>query len=199
MLDNKKACCAILAGGKAERMPDKPFLLLNGKPLVCHVLEAAEEYFDGVIIVAKKEHENKLKKLMQNKNTELIIENSSEFSPWNGIKTAAESAKAEWIFLLACDMPFINAKLFDLLASKINPDIDCVIPQTDRLQPICALYRRSALANANKEGSLTRFAESLKREAVQIPEENSFWLFNINTKEDFGKAEGMMRNQTFKD
>ncbi len=190
MLD--KICCAILAGGKAERLPNKPFLPLNGKPLVCHVLEAAEEYFDGVIIVAKKERKEKLGRILQNKNTELIIESSSEFSPWNGIKAAIANTEADWIFLLACDMPFINAKLFDLLVSKISQNVDCVIPKTDRLQPLCALYRRSVLADANKEGSVTRFAESLKKEVVRI--DNANWLFNINAKEDFERAEEMMKN-----
>ncbi|MFZ3076997.1 MAG: molybdenum cofactor guanylyltransferase [Candidatus Aenigmatarchaeota archaeon] len=194
MLPEKGICCAILAGGKAERLPDKPFLLLNGKPIVSRVIDAASGFFEGVLIVSKKEQNEKIMKLTHNKNKiKIIIENSDDFSPWNGIRAAAENVRAEWIFLLACDTPFVCVELFDLLVSKINPDIDCVIPRTDRLQPLCALYRRSALANARKEGSVTRFAESLKKKVVQIPEENAFWLFNINTKEDFEKAEGMIK------
>jgi len=190
-------CCAILAGGKAERLPDKPFLSLNGKPLISYALETAEEYFNEVLIVSKKPQEERLEKIMQNKRkTKIIIEESGDFSPWNGIGAAAENARADWIFLLACDTPFVCAELFDLLASKINPDIDCVIPRTDRLQPLCALYRKITLEKAPLEGSITRFAESLKKEVVRIPEENFFRLFNINTKEDFKKAKGMMKDNT---
>lgn len=194
MLRGEKICCAILAGGKAERLPDKPFLLLGGKPLISYVIDAAGEYFEDVTIVAKEEQEEKIKRIMKNKKKiKIIIEDSNNFSPWNGIRAAIASADVEWIFLLACDTPFVCAELFDLMVSKINPDIDCVVPRTDRLQPLCALYRRSVLEKAPPEGSVTRFAESLKKEVVQIPEEDSFWLFNINTKEDFEKAKKMMR------
>ncbi len=197
MLPEKDICCAILAGGKAERLPNKPFLLLKEKPLISYAIDAANGFFEDVLIVAKKEQSEKIMKLTQNKKKiKIVIEDSNDFSPWNGIRAAAKNANAEWIFLLACDMPFVRADLFDLLASKISPDIDCVIPHADRLQPLCALYRRSALANARKEGSVTRFAESLKKDVMQIPEENSFWLFNINTREDFEKAEEMMENNT---
>lgn len=189
-----RVACAILAGGKSERLAGKPFLLLNGKPLISYVIDAANGFFEDALIVAKKEQSEKINKLIQNKKkTRIITEDSNNFSPWNGIGTAVENTKAEWVLLLACDMPFINTKLFDLLASKINSDIDCVIPYTDRLQPLCALYRKTVLEKAPFEGSITRFAESLKKEVVQISEKNAFWLFNINTKEDLKTAKRMMK------
>jgi len=222
MFHGEKICCAILAGGKAERLPDKPFILLNGKPLVSYALDSADMRFDEILVIAKKEQEERLEQLVKGKKQmKVAIENSSDFSPWNGIRTAVRNTGADWILLLACDMPFINVKLFDLLISKIRPDIDCIIPRTDRLQPLCALYRRTALevcwmrtetfsgaaenlkdfrAHRNPqevsifEGSVTRFAESLKNEVVQIPEEKVFWLFNINTKEDFEKAERILQS-----
>lgn len=207
MLHGEKICCAILAGGKSERLLEKPFLMLNGKMLVSYAIDSAAEYFEEVLVIAKKEQRNKLENAIRIvKQARIICDNSTEFSPWNGIRTAVENTKAEWIFLLACDMPFINVKLFDLLASKINPDIDCIIPKTDRLQPLCALYRRSALKgcwmhrNPQEvsifEGSVTRFAESLRKEVVQIKEKNAFWLFNINAKEDFEKAKDVKNNTT---
>lgn len=194
MLPEKNICCAILAGGKAERLPDKPFLLLGGKPIIFRVLDSTEKYFDEVLIIAKKEQSEKILELAKSKKkVKIIIEDSSDFSPWNGIRTAAENSKAEWIFLLACDTPFVCAELFDLLVSKINPRIDCVIPFSERLQPLCALYRKSAFEKAPFEGSVTRFAESLKKEVVQISEKNAFWLFNINTKEELEKAKKMKK------
>lgn len=199
MQDNirEKICCAILAGGKSERLANKPFLLLNGKPLISYVLDAAYGYFKEILIVIKSEQDKKIRDIIKNKKqTKIAFDDKNNFSPWNGIKTAVKNTEADWIFLLACDMPFICTKLFNLLASKINSDIDCIIPHTDRLQPLCALYRKSALANAHKEGSLTRFAESLKKKVVTIEEKNSFWLFNINTKEDFEKAEELIKTKT---
>ncbi len=186
----EKICCAILSGGKAERLPDKPFLPLNRKPLIYYAIVAAEKYFSEVLVVAKKEQEKKMKNTIRiSKYSRIICDNSTDFSPWNGILATVVNTKADWILLLACDMPFVSRELFDLLISKINQNIDCVIPKTDRLQPLCALYRRSALANARKEGSVTRFADSLKNEVVQIPQEKYFWLFNINTREGLKEAE----------
>lgn len=187
----EKITCAILAGGKAERLPNKQFLLLNGRPLVSHVVGAACGYFSEVLIVAKNQgQKSKIEEFAGNKihnKAKVILDNSEDFSPWSGIRAAVESAKAEWIFLLACDMPFVCAELFGLLVSKINPDADCIIPLTDRLQPLCALYRKSVLERAPLGGSVTRFAESLKKETVQI--NGPAWLLNINTKEDFEKAQ----------
>lgn len=195
MFHREKICCAILAGGKAERLPDKPFILLNGKPLISYILDFADMHFDEILVIAKKEQNEKIMKLMQNKKqTRIIIEDSNDFSPWNGIRTAVRNTGTDWIFLLACDMPFICAGLFDLLVSKIRPDIDCVIPRTDRLQPLCALYRKTALEKVPFEGSVTRFAESLKKDVVQIKEKDDSWLFNINTKEDLEKAERILQS-----
>ena len=55
---------------------------------------------------------------------------------------ALTHAKTEWLFLAACDLPFITADLIGRLCSLLSGDADAVVPiQSDGIvQPLCALY-----------------------------------------------------------
>ena len=66
--------------------------------------------------------------------------------PLGGLHAALAYAKSEWIFVLACDYPFVSAEFISLLAEYVSEDFGAVVPeQSDgRLQPLCAFYRTAA-------------------------------------------------------
>jgi molybdenum cofactor guanylyltransferase len=66
-----------------------------------------------------------------------------ERGPLGGLHSALTAAKTDWIFLLACDLPFVTSELIHRLNMRISADSDAVIPaQADgRLQPLCGFYR----------------------------------------------------------
>ena len=63
--------------------------------------------------------------------------------PLGGLHAALANARTPWVFVLACDYPFVRADLIELLAEKASDEFGAVVPeQSDRrLQPLCAFYR----------------------------------------------------------
>ncbi len=60
-----------------------------------------------------------------------------------GVVTALEVARGDRVLVVATDLPGLSADL--VLALLAWPEAEAVVPQTeDGLQPLCALYRRSA-------------------------------------------------------
>jgi len=180
--------CIILAGGKSERLPKKPFASFRSKPLIIFMLESMEKYFDDIIISTKENQKKQMMPIV--KNAKIITDKNSIFSPIEGIKSSTKEIKNEWFFLVGCDMPFASGIIEDLI-KKINPDIECVIPFCERLQPLCTLYRKNVFEKADVNQSLTGFADSLKKEVVCI--ENKKFFLNINTEEDLKTSKDLIR------
>lgn len=119
-----------------------------------------------------------------------------------GLYTAIASAHQPLVGVVACDMPFINARLLgverDLLVSQ---GVDVVIPRlATGLEPLHAIYRqetcippiRAALDSDSLRlvswFSAVRVYEMLPEEIVKVdPEFRSFT--NVNTPEEFRQAE----------
>lgn len=63
-----------------------------------------------------------------------------------GLLSALHYARTKWIFVVACDMPFVATALFDLMASKRTDEFGAVVPISAEgvPQPMCALYNVAA-------------------------------------------------------
>jgi molybdopterin-guanine dinucleotide biosynthesis protein A len=70
---------------------------------------------------------------------------SDQYPNWGalgGLHAALAACQSEWAIVVACDLPFVTAGLFNYLAS-LSTNHDAVVPlQSDgRPQPLAALYR----------------------------------------------------------
>lgn len=63
-----------------------------------------------------------------------------------GLHTVFKNSKTAWAAILACDLPFAGAEIFDFLATQRTAEFDAIVPiQPDgRWQPLVALYRSQA-------------------------------------------------------
>jgi len=168
--------CIILAGGEAKRLPDKPFFLFSGKPLILHVIEKAERVFDEIVIVVKNEEQKeKMSKLIKNK---IAIDNNKIFSPIAGIKEGIRHIKNDFFFLLACDMPHIDEKIILDMTSMINYEIDCIAAFSRGIEPFFSVYKKNIFFNAKENDSLQSMIRKSKSAFIEI--ENKEVFFNIN-------------------
>lgn len=120
-----------------------------------------------------------------------------------GMHAALADCRTEWAAVLACDMPFVSANLFQvLLAETDRPNTDAVVPvQPDgRPQPLAAIYRTSRCLPVveslifSGELRLTSMFEKLDTVFLQPPQyglvENlSHHFLNVNTPDDLRLAE----------
>lgn len=111
--------------------------------------------------------------------------------PLGGILTALEHTSAEWNLIVACDMPEVTPSfLRALLDSAEAAACDVLLPcgSGGRPEPLCAVYRRTALAGIAGRFStgtrkVTAALEGLAVVRLDLTEVLPFQ--NVNTPEDW--------------
>lgn len=188
---HKKYCsdisCILLAGGKSERLQDKPFRILNGRPIVSYVLDVVKNIFEDVVIVVKNNQQ--VKNIRELTSIEKIIaDNENEFSPATGIKKGIIHIKNNRFFLIACDMPFITEKIIIRLINY-SKKYNCVVPFSSRFQPFCAVYEKNVFKGCAVNQSMRQIIENSHATIVSF--DNSLDFFNINTLTDLKNAKSI--------
>jgi len=143
----------ILAGGKATRLKNKPFVKFNGIPMLELIYNELSELFDEIVVGAKnRENENEIKKLTDNSK---IIYDNEEFnsinSPLAGIVSAFSEMKSEIVFVVSCDVPKIKKEVVKIILSEID-NFDAAVPmlKNEFIEPLVAAYNRCAMLAAGK-------------------------------------------------
>ena len=142
----------ILAGGRASRMGgiDKGLVEFDGLPLIAHVHEIAKGNVNHVLISA-------------NRNTEqysiygkVIVDDLKDFQgPLAGISKALKVCSTDYLLVLPCDSPLVDAELIDGLINKMgqkNADI-CVAHDGS------IMHATFAMMKTNLSSSLEHFLD----------------------------------------
>ena len=124
----------IFAGGKSSRMGQDKALLpfANYNTLSEFQYSKLSSLFEKVYISSKEEKFDF--------NVRVIADRYEESSPLVGIISIFEALKADEIFILSVDAPFVDEEEFDAIVAK----------STSGAQPLCGVYRRSILPLAQK-------------------------------------------------
>ena len=124
-----------------------------------------------------------------------------------GLLTALHHADSKWIFVVACDMPFVTTALFDLMASRRTDEFGVVVPISAEgvSQPMCALYNVAACIGeceaAVGTGELSN-QKLLKRvNALELPYDelrglagSELFFTNVNTPDEYLAARSISEN-----
>jgi len=194
----------ILIGGRSTRLGrDKALVEVGGQTLAERAAKTIEAALAPMRItfVAGEEDRSGLKH-------HVISDLRPGFGAWSAIETALTSAQAEWILVIACDLPFVSVELLRLLADAIDDGIDAVVPEQPdgRLQPLCAFYRvkpvlAAVAARVNAQTSLppvNAIFDDLntlvmtQSEYCDLPGSENFFL-NVNTAADLAEAIALNR------
>ena len=147
VIPQKEITGVILAGGRARRMGgiDKGLILLNGKPMVEHVIAALRAEVDNLLINA-------------NRNLEQyaafgypVIPDIMDgyLGPLAGIASGMRAASSQYIVTAPCDSPLVANNLVRRLYETLTregADIS-VAHDGERMHPVFALMRRDLLPN----------------------------------------------------
>lgn len=187
----------ILIGGKSSRMGEDKFALkLNGKTflqIACSTLENAGIKKISVVVSEETKFNFEFPIIKD------IYKNRGALS---GIHSALVNTKFNYIFVLACDYPFVSDALIKFLldSAKTDPEFEAIIPiQPDgKVQPLCAVYKTKPcqetlskmLESKTENYSVRDFLDKLKTHYIEfekishLPNSENFF-FNVNTPEDF--------------
>jgi molybdopterin-guanine dinucleotide biosynthesis protein A len=183
----------VLVGGEARRAhgQEKYFFTYQGKTFIERLVESLQEVVDEIILVARSPEQ--CGRFHGIRGIRCITDIRVGIGPIGGLHAGSLAAHGEFIFVSACDMPCINPAVIAHLFDRID-NYDAVIPRwnPDMLEPLHAVYRRSALLNyleSHDSLSLRAMVMSLTAHYVPVdelrvidPELKTFT--NINKLED---------------
>lgn len=135
-----KLYSVILAGGKSSRMgTNKSFLKINDTPVLEHVRDELNKLTNNQIIIANDKTPYEYLRLP------VYSDRYLEKGPLAGIESALHHIKADLFLFAACDMPFIQATVYEYLLNQIE-GYEAVVPVfKNRIHPLVAIYNRSVL------------------------------------------------------
>ncbi len=199
---NMSCSALILAGGRGSRLGfrEKALIAINGKLLIAFVIESLEKVVDEIIISVRDEAQGEILKTIF-PNLRYAYDMYENTGPLAGILSGLSICKDEYCFITACDMPFINENVVNLLFSKCR-DYDAVIPQQGDgfLEPLHSVYySRSMMRETKKslEKSETTILAPISRlnvnyvpfEEISKIDPDLTTFMNINTCEDIEKVD----------
>jgi molybdopterin-guanine dinucleotide biosynthesis protein A len=130
----------ILSGGKNTRMGEnKAFLRVGGERLIDRTVRLFRRIFQEVIIVTTSPLD------YIDQEAIIVTDILPEKGALGGLYTGLFYATDEYIFLAACDMPFLNMAFMEYMVPQAT-GYDIVVPAPpDGLQPLHAIYARRCL------------------------------------------------------
>ncbi len=154
MHENRDVIGVVLAGGASRRMGrDKARLRLDDTSLVERAAARLRTINDKVLIADRG---------LQAAADERSIPDGPGGGPAAGLLGAAAVYPGRDLLVLACDLPMVTTELLGHLARSIDasdPGFDAHVPRWHRgIEPLCALYRPTALAALASAVAAGRFA-----------------------------------------
>lgn len=191
----------ILTGGNSSRMGEaKGRLTLGGRTLVERVAAALSPRVRRVFTVGDADEYPGIENIPD------AVSDGTR-SSMAGLYSALAAAETEWIFVVACDMPFLSPELFEAIAACRAPHRGAVVPlgENDVPQPMCALYRVAACLSecerAIASGNLGLQGLLKRVDAFQIAfgelrhlDGSEHFFKNLNTPTEFANAARLVEN-----
>lgn len=187
----------ILAGGLNSRFSgkNKGMIEVQGRRILDRIYEIFGQLFKEIVIVTNEP----IRYLEWDAliTTDIFPIRSS----LTGIHAGLFSISKPYMFVTACDAPFLKKELIETLIERTTDSgIDVIVPETSQgLEPLCAVYAKNCLPVIenklrNQQFKIKDMFRRLKVKKVSEkilrqsdPELISF--LNINTPEDLAKIE----------
>lgn len=138
--DRQPVSGVILAGGQSRRMGEnKALMSLGGRRLIDRVVGALREVFDDLLMVTNSPE------VYADVGVPMVGDVLLGKGSLGGIYSAIYHVTTPYCFVVACDMPFLNAALIRyLVAQRVGYDV--VIPDVHGdMQPLHAVYGKACL------------------------------------------------------
>jgi len=183
----------ILAGGKSSRMGrDKAFLQLGEETLLARALRLAGAVTEDIRIVGNATKFSAL--------GHVVEDIYRDQGPLSGIHAALSGAQTELNLVLAVDLPFMDTDFLNYLLTRArHSEAIVTLPRVaERLQPLCAIYRRAfaAVAEESLRNGKNKIDSLFAKVGTCVIEEQELThggfspaIFrNLNTPDDLEKA-----------
>lgn len=197
----------VLSGGLSKRFgQDKCLRKLAGETLVTHVIDRASTVADEIVVVAGSTTQQSVLSQAVGQKARVIVDSYGNHSPLIGALTGLENVEADYALLLPCDAAFVSCNVARLLLDLCEGRSAAIPRWPDgKIEPLQAAYdvklAKEAAQTAYREGKRDmmgmighlRNIRYISTLVLQQYDEKLATFFNINTVEDWKRAEVLLR------
>ncbi len=193
----------LLAGGKSRRMgEDKRYLLVGEETLLERGLRILRSVFRDVIIVIAQDSPP-----LEAAGSTVLRDLIPDCGSLGGLYTGLKAATTPSVFVVACDMPFLDPAVISAFTSLAGKSDIVMGKLAGRLHPMHALYGKACLPiieqmirdrhlkiqhMAGVQSLTVRYVTEADLAAVD-PESRSF--HNVNTPDDLASARAFLADR----
>lgn len=186
----EKLGAIILSGGKSSRFgTDKGMFHFQNKPLVEYSLATAKKFTNEIVIMSSD-----IKYMEFGYPTFPDI--YPDAGPMGGIHAGLANSKYDCNIVLACDTPFIDVSLVDLLINNYNNE-DVLLYETadSRVHPLLGIYHRRLIKKLEdslnkRKHKLIQFILSTNHKIIRLEEQEMIKKFS-----NFNDQAALLRNR----
>ncbi len=197
----------VLAGGRSRRIGTSKALIPweNGK-LIEHMVGFMERLFPVSLVMVKDPGEFLF---LESPGVRVLRDLTRETHPLGGIYSGLHYSDTPYAFVCACDMPYIQPELVEVLWTSCEGYEATVPVWDDRPQPLCGIYSRDCLDAIKamidrKQYAIQELLRSVRTNLIREdevkrvdPEGLSF--LDIDTLEDYRRTRGMRPEESGSD
>ena len=185
-MDDAGAAVIILAGGKATRFPGKLERPIGDVPMLAHIYRSVQGLCPTYICLsADSDLAHKLQL-----DAEILVDREPLRGPLPTLLDAFEVVRELRAFVVAADMPFVQANTLREIAEHWKSDDEAVVAldEEGRPQPLLALYDRKAFVRAaasldSERDGVKDTLRHLRWRGITLRESSA--LANINTEDQY--------------
>ncbi|WP_458205090.1 molybdenum cofactor guanylyltransferase [Haladaptatus sp. NG-SE-30] len=193
----------ILAGGRSTRFgeADKAVANLAGVPMLRRVADRIESVVNELVVNCRDDQRDAIEVAMQGYSHPIrfAIDTDPDQGPMAGIRAGLAACNAEYAFVVACDMPFVEPSLVEFLLNSAAGH-EAAVPRLDDgwYQTTHATYKTKPMVEAC-DAALARNERKIVEplfeldyvvvEETDLQEHGVLTSFeNVNTREEFEAA-----------
>jgi len=184
--DKSQITAVILAGGHGSRMGglNKGLIMLQGQPMIDHVIKRIEPQVSTIIISANRDHD-----AYRQFGYPVIADALPDtHGPLAGIYTAMTVMNSDWLLCIPCDVPKLPLDLATRLSAADPSVLARVAHDGKRQQSVCCLLHiglRDALQQYLLAGNHAVYRFLSEQHAVAVDfSDNAAAFDNINTSDE---------------
>ena len=193
----------IIAGGRSTRFgdTDKAVAPLHGVPMIRRVADRIAPVIDQLAINCREAQRSSIATALDGYEhpCAIRVDEIPDRGPLGGFETGLAGTDADWAFVIACDMPYVQAPVVEMLFTQAQ-NSEAAVPRPDEwYEPLHAVYHPTSMRHACREALAAgedRIVHALNRidfvtiGASTITAVGSLNTFeNVNTPAEFVTAE----------
>ena len=195
---------AVLSGGFSSRFgQDKGRVKLGPHPMVVHAVRALAEVVDEVVVAVASGKKSDYMRLV-GEDVRVVEDRRPGRGPLQGLVTALEASKGDYVQVCPCDTPFIRPAVCKMMIERARGKDGAVPVIRGYLEPLHAAYRRTSCVEAFSRtlDSGSRKVKDSYQSLDLVPvdehlirgvDRDLISFVNINSDEELRRAETFLR------